>query len=123
MKQRAIAQQALVEEPDYQPIEMPRNSPTGFFTAFFASATGFALIWHIWWLVILGLIGAYAAFVLFAWRREDEYVIPAGEVARLDRARRAVRVQALARSVAGAKGNGGAVRLLASERSPPSRPS
>ena len=34
---------------------MPRNSPTGFITAFFATITGFALIWHIWWLVALGL--------------------------------------------------------------------
>ena len=35
----------------YEPIEVPRNSPTGFITAFFATITGFALIWHIWWLV------------------------------------------------------------------------
>ena len=33
-------------------IEMPRNSPTGFVTAFFAVVTGFSLIWHIWWLVV-----------------------------------------------------------------------
>ncbi len=95
MKQRAIAQQQLAAEPDYRAIELPRNTPTGFITAFFASATGFALIWHIWWLAILGLAGAYAGFVVFAWRREDEYVIPATEVARLDRARRGSRTQAL----------------------------
>ena len=57
IKQRAIEEQRLADEPDYKPIEMPRNSPTGFVTAFFATATGFALIWHIWWLVIVGLIG------------------------------------------------------------------
>ena len=38
-------------EPDYEPIEMPRNSPTGFVCAFFATVMGFALIWHIWWMV------------------------------------------------------------------------
>jgi cytochrome o ubiquinol oxidase subunit 1 len=91
MKQAAIAQESLYDEPDYKPIEMPRNSPTGFVTAFFAAIIGFALIWHIWWLVILGLVGAYATFVVFAWRDEDEYEIPAEEVARIDRARRAVR--------------------------------
>ena len=47
---------------------MPRNSPTGFVTAFFAVVTGFSLIWHIWWLVMLGLVGAYVTFVVFAWR-------------------------------------------------------
>ncbi len=43
------------ERTEYQPIEMPRNSPTGFVCAFFATVMGFALIWHIWWMVILGL--------------------------------------------------------------------
>ena len=61
---------------------MPRNSPTGFVCAFFATIMGFALIWHIWWMVILGGIGAFATFVVFAWRDHDEYVIPADEVAR-----------------------------------------
>ena len=55
-----------------------------------------SLIWHIWWLVILGLIGAYAVFVGFAWRRDEEFVVPASEVARIDRERRRVREQALA---------------------------
>ena len=95
MKQRAIAQQHLAAEPAYRPIELPKNSPTGFITAFFASITGFALIWHIWWLVVAGLAGAYAAFVVFAWRRESEFMVPATEVARLDRERRQSRSQAL----------------------------
>ncbi len=95
MKQRAIAQMQLAAEPSYQPIELPKNSPTGFITAFFATITGFALIWHIWWLVAAGLIGAYAAFVVFAWRRESEFIVPAAEVARLDRERRQSRSQAL----------------------------
>jgi len=95
MKQRAIEEQSLVDEPAYEAIEMPRNTPTGFVTAFFATVTGFALIWHIWWLVILGLAGAFAVFVLFAWRRDEDYVIPAAEVARLDRERRSVRAQIL----------------------------
>ncbi len=82
IKQRAIETQHLAEEPDYEPIELPRNSPTGFVTAFFAIVTGFSLIWHIWWLVVLGLIGAFATFVVFAWRDVPEYEIPADEVAR-----------------------------------------
>jgi cytochrome o ubiquinol oxidase subunit I len=70
----------------YEDIEMPRNSPTGFVCAFFATVMGFALIWHIWWMVIAGFVGAVATFVVFAWRDHDEYVIPAAEVARIDHA-------------------------------------
>ena len=95
IKQRAIEQQQMSEEPEYHDIEMPRNSPTGFVTAFFATVTGFSLIWHIWWLVALGLFGAFVTFVVFAWRDVAEYEVPAEEVARIDRARRAARAAIL----------------------------
>jgi cytochrome o ubiquinol oxidase subunit 1 len=95
IKQHAIEAQQLAPEPHYEPIEMPRNSPTGFITAFFSTITGFALIWHIWWLVAVGLVAAYAVFVWFAWRDVEEYLIPAEEVARLDRERRAARARFL----------------------------
>jgi cytochrome o ubiquinol oxidase subunit I len=74
---------------------MPRNSPTGFVKAFFTTVTGFAVIWHIWWMVVLGLIGAFATFVVFAWRDVEEYEFPAEEVERIDRERRRVRAEAL----------------------------
>jgi cytochrome o ubiquinol oxidase subunit 1 len=95
MKQRARAKLQLSEEPQYESIEVPRNSPTGFITAFFAVVTGFSLIWHIWWLVALGLLGAYATFVVFAWRDIVEVPISVEEVARVDRANRAAQLEAL----------------------------
>jgi cytochrome o ubiquinol oxidase subunit 1 len=96
IKQRAReAMQLVTPEPVYQPIEMPRNSPSGFVTAFFATVTGFALIWHIWWLALLGLVGAYVTLVVFVWRDHSEIVIPAEEVARADRANRRARAAAL----------------------------
>jgi cytochrome o ubiquinol oxidase subunit I len=96
IKRRAIETQQLSAEPRYEPIEVPRNSPTGFITAFFSTMTGFALIWHIWWMVALGIVAAYAVFVWFAWRDTVEYSIPAEEVARYDRERRRAREQWLA---------------------------
>jgi cytochrome o ubiquinol oxidase subunit I len=95
IKQRA-REQGEVETPHYEDIEMPRNSPTGFICAFFATVMGFALIWHIWWLVVAGAVGAFATFVVFAWRDEVEYVIPAAEVERIDRANIRARQAALA---------------------------
>jgi cytochrome o ubiquinol oxidase subunit I len=86
MKVKAVRQDLDKSEPDYRDVEMPRNSPTGFVCAFFATIMGFALIWHIWWMVAAGGIGAFATFVAFAWRDHDEYVIPAADVARIDRA-------------------------------------
>jgi len=77
--------------PAYETIEMPRNSPTGFVTAFFATVTGFALIWHIWWLVILGLLAATVTVLVFGWSEHREHEIPAGEIAQRERARSALR--------------------------------
>jgi cytochrome o ubiquinol oxidase subunit 1 len=92
MKQRARRRLRLSTLPEYQPIEMPRSSPTGFVCAFFATIMGFALIWHIWWLVAVGAVGAYATFVVFAWRDVDEYVFPAETVAQIDQAFRSIRL-------------------------------
>jgi cytochrome o ubiquinol oxidase subunit 1 len=96
IKRRAVETQQLSEQPGYEPIELPRNSPTGFITAFFATLTGFALIWHIWWLMAVGLIAAYAVFVWFAWRDVHEHVIPAEVVAELDQEHRLSRMSWLA---------------------------
>ncbi len=75
----------------YQTIEVPRNSATGLVIAFFASATGFALIWHIWWMVALGLPGAAITLLAFGWNEERETAIPAAEIARMERARSGLR--------------------------------
>jgi cytochrome o ubiquinol oxidase subunit 1 len=95
LKQAALARHSLRTKPHYEGIEMPRNTPTGFVCAFFATLVGFAMIWHIWWMVLLGLAGAFATFVAFAWRDRGETMIPATEVAALDRANRAARTHAL----------------------------
>jgi cytochrome o ubiquinol oxidase subunit I len=100
IKRRAIESQQLSAEPEYHAIELPRNSATGFITAFFCTLAGFALVWHIWWLVGVGIVASYAVFVWFAWRDVDEQVIPAAEVARLDRDRRRARAEWLARNAA-----------------------
>jgi cytochrome o ubiquinol oxidase subunit 1 len=83
MKRRGLT----AVEPTYETIEMPRNSPTGFVTAFFAVVTGFALIWHIWWMVLLGLLAAAVTMLVFGWSENREREIPANEIARMERAR------------------------------------
>ena len=54
-------------EPVYEAIEMPRNSPIGFITAFFAVVMGFSLIWHIWWMAILAFLAAAVMVLIVGW--------------------------------------------------------
>jgi cytochrome o ubiquinol oxidase subunit 1 len=51
----------------YESIEIPANSANGFITAFFAVITGFAMIWHIWWMAVLGLVCALVTLFAFGW--------------------------------------------------------
>jgi cytochrome o ubiquinol oxidase subunit 1 len=95
-KLTAIREEKLIEEPKYEPIEMPLNTPVGVLCAFFASITGFAVIWYIWWLAILGLLGSFVAMVWYAWRDEHEHVIPVEVVRANARERRRVRQELLA---------------------------
>jgi cytochrome o ubiquinol oxidase subunit 1 len=83
MKQSGPRRAAAV----YEPIEMPRNTPTGFIISFFAVVAGFALIWHIWWMAILGLLGAAVTMLAFGWSDEREHEVPAAELARTERTR------------------------------------
>jgi cytochrome o ubiquinol oxidase subunit 1 len=64
---------------------MPRNSSTGFINSFFAVITGFALIWHIWWMVVLGVLGAFVTVLFFTFREKEEVEISAEELAQFDR--------------------------------------
>ncbi len=98
IKQRAREQSHPSEEPEYEAIEVPRNSATGFMCAFFATFMGFAMIWHIWWMVGAAGLGAFATFVVFAWRDRTEEVVPREEVARIDQANLRARRQAFART-------------------------
>jgi len=74
-------------EKAYETIEVPRNSPIGFVTAFFAVIVGFSLIWYIFWLAILGLLAILATAMVFGWSENREREISAGEMARMERAR------------------------------------
>ena len=82
---------------DYKPIEMPRNSPTGFVCAFFATFIGFA---HDLAHLVAGR--AWPRRRLRDIRRlrlarpRPSMSIPAEEVARIDRANRRARGEALA---------------------------
>jgi cytochrome o ubiquinol oxidase subunit 1 len=71
----------------YESIEMPQNSANGFVTAFFAVITGFAMIWHITWLAILGLVCAALTLLAFGWTERVETVVSGEQLANAERAR------------------------------------
>jgi cytochrome o ubiquinol oxidase subunit 1 len=77
----------VVPAEHYESIELPSNSPNGFVTAFFAVVTGFALIWHIAWLAIVGLACAALTLVAFGWMERIEKEVTGEQLAAAERTR------------------------------------
>jgi len=75
--------------PAYAEIHLPTNSPAGVLVAFFAAVGGFAVVWHIWWLAAVGVIGGVGVLIASSWTEHEELRIPADTVADTERRLRA----------------------------------
>ncbi|GHE51604.1 cytochrome ubiquinol oxidase subunit I [Camelimonas fluminis] len=71
----------------YRPIHMPRNTGAGVILAGISLALGFALIWHIWWLVAVSFVGLIVTAIAHTFNYNRDYYIPAEEVTRTEEER------------------------------------
>jgi cytochrome o ubiquinol oxidase subunit 1 len=81
MKERGRTRHA---REDYRDIHMPRNTSAGLVIGLFSLAIGFALVWHIWWLAIAGLLGVVITLILRSYDDDIDYTISAQTVAGMD---------------------------------------
>ncbi|HEY4516400.1 MAG TPA: cytochrome o ubiquinol oxidase subunit I [Candidatus Paceibacterota bacterium] len=68
----------------YEDIVMPKNTGMGFIIAACSFAFGFAMVWHIWWLVVLALLAIFICVVARSFGEDIEYTVPAAEIARIE---------------------------------------
>jgi cytochrome o ubiquinol oxidase subunit 1 len=68
----------------YEDIEVPRNSATGPVIGITGAVTGFALVWHIWWLTIVGLLVITGTVIVRSFIRDTQRIITAVEVERIE---------------------------------------
>lgn len=73
-----------IEKPHYKDIHMPKNTPMGLFIGGFSFVLGFALIWHIIWLGIVGLIGVIACIVIRMSDDDIDYYVLATEIEEIE---------------------------------------
>jgi cytochrome o ubiquinol oxidase subunit 1 len=81
-KQTAVGTAA--QKPHYTDIFLPKNTPMGMFIAGAAFLVGFAAIWHMLWLSVLGLLGAIILVILRTTDDNTEYCLPAATVAKME---------------------------------------
>ncbi|MCS6095962.1 cytochrome o ubiquinol oxidase subunit I [Shewanella baltica] len=82
-KEKGVAYQ---RQKHYQAIHMPKNTSSGILMALGITAAGFAAIWHILWLAIVGLVGAFVVFLFRAYNNDVDYYVQPDEVARIENA-------------------------------------
>ncbi|MDR8729795.1 cytochrome o ubiquinol oxidase subunit I [Burkholderia pseudomultivorans] len=75
-------------------IHMPSNTCAGLVIGVFSLVLGFAMVWHIWWLAIAGLVGIVATLVVYSSRDNDGYYIPASTVRKIEEKQSTKRVAA-----------------------------
>jgi cytochrome o ubiquinol oxidase subunit 1 len=71
---------------NYEDIYLPKNTPFAMIIAALAFTAGFGLIWHIWWLAFVGVIGVITAIIIRSTDEETEYKISAAEVKKMESA-------------------------------------
>ncbi|NBV77617.1 cytochrome o ubiquinol oxidase subunit I [bacterium] len=70
--------------PLYTNIELPRNSSVGIVLAACSLALGFTLVWHMWILAALSVMGIIGAVIARSFVTHTEYILSAHEVARIE---------------------------------------
>ncbi|MFD1881199.1 cytochrome o ubiquinol oxidase subunit I [Paracoccus pacificus] len=71
----------------FAPIHMPKNTGAGIILAGISTVLGFALVWHIWWLVVVSFVGLIATAIAHTFNYNRDFHIPTAEVAATEDAR------------------------------------
>ncbi len=71
-------------KPVYRDIFIPKNTPFPLVIASLAFLCGFGLVWHIYILPTMGLIGIIACIIVRTFNEDSEYRITAAELARME---------------------------------------
>jgi cytochrome o ubiquinol oxidase subunit 1 len=79
--------EAVAHPHAYEDIVLPKNTSMGFLLSGFAFLFGFGMIWHIWWLAGVGLLGVAACIIIRSFDEHIEYTLQAADVAKLEQSR------------------------------------
>ena len=64
----------------FVPIHMPKNTGAGFIIAALSAVVGFAMIWQMWLVAVVGFVGLMAAIITHTFNYKRDYYISADDV-------------------------------------------
>jgi len=65
---------------EYEPIHMPKNTPTGFYIGLLSFLLTFGLIWYMFWLAALSALGILVCLIMRMYEKETEYYVQPDEI-------------------------------------------
>ncbi|MCH5050716.1 cytochrome o ubiquinol oxidase subunit I [Pectobacterium aquaticum] len=68
----------------YEEIHMPKNTGAGVIISAFSLVFGFAMIWHIWWLAIVGFAGMIVTWIVHSFNEDVDYYVPVKEIEQIE---------------------------------------
>jgi cytochrome o ubiquinol oxidase subunit 1 len=71
----------------YADIHMPRNTATGFVIAILSGIFGFGMVWDIYWMIALGLVGIFATVMARTFNTNIDYYLKSDEIKAYESAR------------------------------------
>jgi cytochrome o ubiquinol oxidase subunit 1 len=80
----AIKQSKTTENIQYEDILMPKNTPVGLFIAIATFVFGFAVVWHITWLALVGALLVVALIIQRTLDDDTEYLLSAATVRQME---------------------------------------
>ena len=83
-EKQKIKQGQVPAKPVYKDIHMPCNTGIGFILSLFSGVAGFGIIWHIYWAIVVGIIGIIACLITRSFQTKTDYYVKADEVAKVE---------------------------------------
>ncbi len=84
----AMKQAGKASSKTYTAIRLPKNSALGIYIGAFSFLVGFGMIWHMYWLAGIGLVGVVVTIIVRTSDEDTEYEISAAEVAQIEAKRK-----------------------------------
>jgi len=69
---------------EYEPIHMPKNTGTGVVVSTLSLILGFAMIWYLWWLAAVSLIGIIVVCIKHSFNDDVDYYVQVDEINRVE---------------------------------------
>ena len=69
---------------EYEDIALTKNTGMAIYLSAFFFLFSFGAVWHIIWLMVLGVIGCVACVIIRSFNEDTEYVIPAAEIKKME---------------------------------------